>query len=339
MSNTVHNSDSNDSKNLLEVDNLKVHFSIESKGIFSIKKEICYAVDGISFSVKQGEIFGLVGESGCGKSTTARTIVRLNNPSDGNIIFEGKDIAHANGKDLISLRCDIQMIFQDPYASLNPRMTVGSIVSEPLHILRNNKILDITKIEIEKRVDTLLEQVGLNRSMKKRFPHEFSGGQRQRIGIARSIATYPKLIIADEPISALDVSIQAQILNLMKSLQKELGLTYVFIAHDLTVVNYLCDRIGVMYLGNLVEMADSDSLNQNPLHPYTKMLLDAVLIPNPRQKDEKTHELVVGEVEQNVNRMGCPFYHRCSFRMDKCKSNKPELKETKSNHKVACFLY
>ncbi len=324
---------------LLNVKNLKVHFPVSSRSIFNKKRNVIKAVDGISFSVKKGETFGLVGESGCGKSTTARTIVRLNNPSAGNIEFEHKDIAHARGQELLHMRRDVQMIFQDPYASLNPRMTVGSLISEPLRILRHYKILSLSNAEIEARVDRLLEQVGLKPSMKKRFPHEFSGGQRQRIGIARSIVTYPKLVIADEPISALDVSVQAQIINLMNSLQKEFGLTYIFIAHDLTVVNYISDRIAVMYLGSIVESAPANILNKNPLHPYTRMLWDAILVPHPDSTRSLAHANVKGEAYETSVTSGCPFYDRCPLRMERCKTQNPPLKALDKHHHVACWLY
>lgn len=330
----------NNQHNVLQVNNLTVRFPVGEEKLFGNQTKYIYAVNGISFYIEKGSAFGLVGESGCGKSTIARTIVRLNDPISGNVFFENNDLTKISDKKLLTLRRDIQMIFQDPYASLNPKMTVGSIVSEPLRILKSQKIIDITNLEIEERVSKLLDQVGLRASMKKRFPHEFSGGQRQRIGIARAIATYPKLIIADEPVSALDVSIQAQILNLLKSLQSELGLTYLFIAHDLAVVNYMCDKIGVMYLGNLVEISSSDLLNETPLHPYTKMLLDAILVPDPTLATQKNHKSVQGEIEQlGEDYKGCPFYKRCLFRMDQCKENNPPLKEINPGHQVACFLY
>ena len=321
---------------LLQVKDLRVHF--RSGFLFGSAKNYVKAVDGISFSVPKGSTFGLVGESGCGKSTTARTLVRLNQPSSGQLLFGGIDIANARSKDLLKLRRDIQMIFQDPYASLSARMTVQSIISEPLQILRNNKIINMSQKEIDQRVSELLQQVGLRESMKKRFPHEFSGGQRQRIGIARAIANYPKLVICDEPISALDVSVQAQILNLLNHLQRELGLTYLFIAHDLTVVEYFCDRIGVMYLGNMMEIADSAKLSVRPLHPYTQMLLSALLVPNPAERGiQKT---VRGEAELLAeDQGGCPFYHRCPKHMPKCQEHKPQLQEVDSGHWVACHLY
>lgn len=352
---------------LLEVKNLKMHFPLKSKKLFHRKTQFFPAVDGVSFSIKQGQTFGLVGESGCGKSTTARTIIRLNNPTEGEVYLDGKDLGRAKGNELYTLRRNIQMIFQDPYASLNPLMTVQSILSEPLQIFRNRKLLDMTDDDIQKRVDFLLERVGLRSSMRKRFPHEFSGGQRQRIGIARAIAIYPKLVIADEPISALDVSVQAQILNLMKELQDEFHLTYLFIAHDLTVVNYISDRIAVMYLGKIVEVLDAGDFvrvsdmasnmvsgkssnmgsDKQPLHPYSKMLLDAVLVPDPSIEHENKHSTVKGEIDeghiieqvsQKVFR-GCSFYDRCPLRKTACKTIEPLLKEVKPNHFVSCHLY
>ena len=319
---------------LLEIQNLKVHF----RSLFGKAKETLKAVDGISFAVPKGSTFGLVGESGCGKSTTARAVVRLNWPTAGQIFFEGEDITRASAGELLRLRRDIQMIFQDPYASLSARMTVQSIVAEPLQILCNNRVITMSKREMDERVSQLLQQVGLRDSMKKRFPHEFSGGQRQRIGIARAIAGYPKLVICDEPISALDVSVQAQILNLLRRLQDELGLTYLFIAHDLTVVEYICDRIGVMYLGNLMEVADAADLSAQPLHPYTQMLFSAVLVPDPTQRSR--HKAVSGEAELSAQTRGCPFYNRCPKNLgDKCRDTKPELLERQPGRFVACHLY
>lgn len=335
---------------LLEVKDLKVYFPLKSTNIFERKKKYFRAVDGVSFSIKEGEVFGLVGESGCGKSTTVRTIIRLNNPTAGEVYLGGKDMANASGKELFPLRRNIQMIFQDPYASLNPQMTVQSIISEPLQIFKARKLLSMTDDEIQKRVDFLLERVGLRSSMKKRFPHEFSGGQRQRIGIARAISIYPKLVIADEPISALDVSVQAQILNLMKELQEEFNLTYLFIAHDLTVINYISDRIAVMYLGKIVEVLDAGNFTKSskhqPLHPYSRMLLDSVLIPDPSLKHDflehnNKHAPVAGDIEKEKAHLtkGCPFYQRCSLRKDICKEKAPVLKEEKHNHLVSCHLY
>lgn len=327
---------------LLRVENLKMHFPVRTNSVLSTTKKYIYAVDGVSFSLKEGEVFGLVGESGCGKSSVARTIIRLNTPTAGNIWLQDTNLATAQGKELLALRRNIQMIFQDPYASLNPRMTVASLIAEPFHIFKSYNLLNITTQEIEERIDTLLEQVGLRPSMKKRFPHEFSGGQRQRIGIARAIAIYPKVVIADEPISALDVSVQAQILNLLQSLQEKLNLTYIFIAHDLAVVNYISNKIAVMYLGKIVEIMESGNLTKEstPLHPYTKMLLDAVLVPDPTREHNRDHTLVQGEVSTRMTlQQGCPFYNRCPLRMDKCKESSPELKEVAPNRFVACFLH
>ena len=324
---------------LLQIKDLKVHFPAGGPIPWGKSRDCVKAVDGISFSVPKGSTFGLVGESGCGKSTTARTVVLLNKPTAGQIIFGTTDIASAKNKEILALRRDIQMIFQDPYASLSSRMTVQSIIAEPLQILRNNRVLDISKQEIGARVADLLQKVGLRDSMKKRFPHEFSGGQRQRIGIARAIASFPKLVICDEPISALDVSVQAQILNLLRHLQEALGLTYLFIAHDLTVVEYICDRIGVMYLGSMMEVADSAVLRVRPLHPYTQMLLSAVLVPDPAKARWSDHRKVRGEAELLSADLGCPFFHRCPQRMAKCQEQKPQLREVEGGHQVACHLY
>ena len=297
---------------LLEIQNLKVHF----RSLFGKAKETVKAVDGISFAVPKGSTFGLVGESGCGKSTTARAVVRLNWPTAGQIFFEGEEITRASAGELLRLRRDIQMIFQDPYASLSARMTVQSIVAEPLQILCNNRVIKMSKREMDERVSQLL----------------------QRIGMARAIAGYPKLVICDEPISALDVSVQAQILNLLRRLQDELGLTYLFIAHDLTVVEYICDRIGVMYLGNLMEVADAADLSAQPLHPYTQMLFSAVLVPDPTQRSR--HKAVSGEAELSAQTRGCPFFHRCPKNLgDKCRDTKPELLERQPGRFVACHLY
>ncbi len=327
---------------LLDVKDLKVYFPARTASRASLwgrTREYIKAVDGISFVVPKGSTFGLVGESGCGKSTTARTVVRLTQPNCGRILFDGQDITQASKRELLGLRRDIQMIFQDPYASLSARMTVQSIIAEPLQILRNNRVIEISNEEIDERVSLLLRQVGLRESMKKRFPHEFSGGQRQRIGIARAIASYPKLVICDEPISALDVSVQAQILNLLRHLQRELKLTYLFIAHDLRVVEYICDRIGVMYLGSMMEVADSADLNARPLHPYTQMLLSAVLVPDPVQSRNISHPAVRGEAEFRTEDRGCPFYHRCPQGMAHCQHQKPVLREIGPGHLVACHLH
>jgi len=318
---------------LLEVNNLKTYYPIKG-GFF--KKTIGHvkAVDGISLKIKKGETFGLVGESGCGKSTAGRTILRLNKPTEGQILFDGKDITNVSGSNLRKARQDFQMVFQDPYASLNPMQMVGDIVSEP--ILNYNKRKN--KKELKKEVMELLNRVGLPEDAYYKYAHEFSGGQRQRIGIARSLALNPKLVIADEPVSALDVSVQSQVLNLLKDLQDEFDLTYLFIAHDLSVVKHMSDRIGVMYLGGLVEVADKDSLYDEPLHPYTKALISAIPEPNPKLKKERI--VLEGDVPSPSNPpTGCPFHTRCPLAKPECAEIKPTLKEVKPGHQVACILY
>ncbi|PJZ02200.1 ABC transporter ATP-binding protein [Bacillus vallismortis] len=316
---------------LVEVKHLKKIFS-DSSGLFKKSKAV-RAVDDISFTINRGETFGLVGESGCGKSTTGRMLMKLLEPTEGSILFNGQDITNMNEKDVRNLRKDFQMVFQDPYASLNPRMRVKEIIEEPLivHGL-------MTSSERERKVHQLLDTVGLSRQHGSRFPHEFSGGQRQRIGIARALAVNPKLIIADEAVSALDVSIQSQILNLMKDLQKEFGLTYLFIAHDLSVVDFISDRIGVMYLGKLVEVGDRDSIIQNPKHPYTKALLSAVPIPDPHRRKERIE--LKGDLPSPSNPpAGCPFHTRCPAVMDQCKTEMPMLSNMSEQHQVFCHLY
>lgn len=317
---------------LLEVNNLKTYYPI--KGGF-LQKTVGHvkAVDDLSFEIKYGETLGLVGESGCGKSTTGRTIMRLLAPTDGKIIFDGKDVTKVSGKSLRDIRKDMQMVFQDPYASLNPMQMVGDIVSEPI---RN--YLKKTKKELKAEVLDLLEKVGLPEDAYYKYAHEFSGGQRQRIGIARALALRPKLIIADEPVSALDVSVQSQVLNLLKDLQKDFDLTFLFIAHDLSVVKHMSDRIGVMYLGNMVEIADKDSIYAEPLHPYTQALISA--IPEPDPKKRKNRIVLQGDVPSPANPpTGCPFHPRCSHAMEECSKTKPVLKEVKKGHRVACHLY
>jgi peptide/nickel transport system ATP-binding protein len=291
------------------------------------------AVDDVSFSIKKGETLGLVGESGCGKSTTGRTIIRLLKATAGEILFNGKNISNVNGKSLQEIRQDIQMVFQDPYASLNPIQMVGDIISEPI---RNFK--KIGKKELKEEVMELLHKVGLPEDAYYKYAHEFSGGQRQRIGIARALALRPKLIIADEPVSALDVSVQSQVLNLLKQLQKEFDLTFLFIAHDLSVVKHMSDRIGVMYLGNMVEIADRNSLYSEPLHPYTNALVSAIPNPDPRKKSNRI--VLSGDVPSPLNPpSGCPFHPRCTLAKDICSQTKPTLKEVKPGHQVACHLY
>ena len=284
---------------------------------------------------------GLVGESGCGKSTTARCIAQLHKPTDGEVLFEGKDLCKASKQALLKARMDLQMVFQDPYASLNPRMTAGAIIGEPLLIYSKRGILNYTRKDIQKRVEELMEKVGLSRYFVNRYPHEFSGGQRQRIGVARALALNPKLILADEPISALDVSIQSQILNLLNDLQEEFNLTYLFIAHDLAVIEHISNRVAVMYLGVIVEIADAKVLYKKPMHPYTKALLSAVPIPDPEVERQRKRIILEGDVPSpDRERTGCYFYDRCPNAMpDKCKNNIPKLREVEENHQVACFLY
>ncbi|KOO50290.1 ABC transporter ATP-binding protein [Priestia koreensis] len=317
---------------LLEVRNLKTYYSTK-KGLFKKEQRAVKAVDGISFFIRKGETLGLVGESGCGKSTTGRTILRLVDSTSGSIIFNGKDITHLNGASLRKYRRDLQLIFQDPYASLNPVHMVGDIIAAPL---RNYQRLPSK--EIRKEVMMLLKKVGLPEDAYHKYPHEFSGGQRQRIGIARALALRPKLIVADEPVSALDVSVQSQVLNLLKELQEEFDLTYLFIAHDLSVVKHMSDRIGVMYVGNLVEMASKNDLYEQPLHPYTQALMSAIPDPDPRKKKERI--ILQGDVPNPVNPpKGCAFHPRCIHAMPQCLEEKPLLQEVKKEHYVACHLY
>jgi peptide/nickel transport system ATP-binding protein len=317
---------------LLEIKNLKTYYPVKG-GFFRRTVGHVKAVDDVSFSINKGETLGLVGESGCGKSTTGRTIIRLLKATAGEILFNGKDISKVNGKSLQDIRQDIQMVFQDPYASLNPIQMVGDIISEPI---RNFKKVD--KKELKAEVMELLQKVGLPEDAYYKYAHEFSGGQRQRIGIARALALRPKLIIADEPVSALDVSVQSQVLNLLKQLQKEFDLTFLFIAHDLSVVKHMSDRIGVMYLGNMVEIADRDSLYAEPLHPYTNALVSAIPNPDPRKKSKRI--VLSGDVPSPLNPpSGCPFHPRCPQAKDECSLTKPTLKEVKPGHQVACHLY
>lgn len=316
-------------ENILEVQQLKKHFHLG-------KNRILQAVNDVTFHIRKGETFGLVGESGCGKSTIGRTIIGLYDRTEGNVIFDGKNIHELNDKEMFKLRQRIQMIFQDPYASLNPRSTVREVISEPMEVHKLYK----NKKEQNERVYQLLEEVGLNRDHANRYPHEFSGGQRQRIGIARALALNPDFIIADEPISALDVSVQAQVVNLLKQLQEEKGLTFLFIAHDLSMVKQISDRIGVMYLGNMVELTESDSLYENPLHPYTQALLSAIPIPDPDIEEARERIILQGELPSPIDPpSGCVFRTRCPLAMDICSKEKPIWQEVDKDHFVACHLY
>ncbi|WBL35751.1 dipeptide ABC transporter ATP-binding protein [Tepidiforma flava] len=305
---------------LVKVDNLKVYFPVTSGIIFQRKVADVRAVDEISFEIRRGETLGLVGESGCGKSTTGKAILQLTRPTAGSVVFDGTDLTKIKGGELRRFRRRMQMIFQDPYASLNPRMSVGSIISEPLtiHKLASGK-------EKKERVQQLLQTVGLNPYFANRFPHEFSGGQRQRIGIARALAVEPDFIVCDEPVSALDVSIQAQIINLLQDLQDQFGLTYLFIAHDLSVVRHISDRVGVMYLGHMMELTDRDSIFENPLHPYTKALLSAVPIPDPDVERKRERIILLGDVPSPLRPPpGCVFHTRCPIAIDECRARRPD---------------
>ncbi len=329
-----------DNNRLLEVKNLKMHFPMQSSGLFKKKVGSIRAVDGIDFKINNGETLGLVGESGCGKSTTARAVAQLHKPTSGEVLLEGTDITKVGKHAMLKARMGMQMIFQDPYASLNPRMTAGNIISEPLQIYKNRGMLNITKAEIVEKIETLMEKVGLSHHFRNRYPHEFSGGQRQRIGVARALALNPKLILADEPVSALDVSIQSQILNLLTDLRDELNLSYLFIAHDLAVIQHISDRIAVMYLGKIMEVSRSAALYKTPLHPYTVALLSAVPIPDPKIERERKRIILTGDVPSpDKERHNCYFYDRCPQKMDKCKNRLPALVDMGDGHKVACFLH
>ena len=325
---------------LLSVRDLKLHFPIEKGAVLKRVTGHIRAVDGVNFDIRRGETLGLVGESGCGKSTTARAVAQLYNVTSGEVVLNGADLTKMSERDLLRHRKDVQMVFQDPYASLNPRMTVRDIIAEPMQIFVNRGLMQMTKREIDERVEELMEKVGLNKLFKNRYPHEFSGGQRQRIGIARALALNPQLILADEPVSALDVSIQSQILNLLRDLQQEFHLTYLFIAHDLAVIKYISDRVAVMYLGVIVEIAESEMLYEEPLHPYTRALLSAIPIPDPEVEGHRNRIILSGDVPSpDKERHGCYFYDRCPKRMSKCKTNVPLLKEVRPGHQAACFLY
>ena len=319
---------------LLEVQNLKMYFPVTSGVLFQRTVAHIKAVDDVSFSVRRGETLGLVGESGCGKTTTGRCILQLYRPTEGQILFEGRDLTSISPKDMRAMRREMQVIFQDPYSSLNPRMTAGQIVGEPLVVHKLVK----GKAEHRERVAELLQNVGLNPYMADRFPHEFSGGQRQRIGVARALSVGPKFIVADEPVSALDVSIQAQIVNLLEDLQEQHGLTYLFIAHDLSVVRHISDRVGVMYLGHIVELAERNEIYVDPLHPYTQALLSAVPIPDPVVDAQRERIILSGEVPSPLNPpTGCVFHPRCPIATDECTQVVPQLREVQSGHWAACI--
>jgi len=320
---------------LLDVEDLYMHFPLTQGILFQRKVGAVQAVDGVSFQVTKGETLGLVGESGCGKSTAGRAILQLYKPTGGSVTFQGKDLTKLDGGDMRKMRRHLQMIFQDPYASLNPRMTVGSIISEPMQI--HNLV---PKKQRNERVQELLQTVGLNPYFANRYPHEFSGGQRQRIGVARALAANPAFIVADEPVSALDVSIQAQIINLLEELQEQFGLTYLFIAHDLSVVRHISDRVAVMYLGKFMELADRNSIYDDPLHPYTKALLSAVPVPDPIIEKKRERIILTGDVPSPINPpSGCHFHTRCPYAMDVCKKIEPRFVDQGGGHFVACHLY
>ncbi len=321
-----------DQKVLIEAKNLSKHFISKSHRL-SGEKLVVKAVNDVSFQIMAGETLGLVGESGCGKSTTGRLLIKLLEPTGGNIVYKGQDIAGFNKREMRDLRKELQIIFQDPFSSLNPRMTCLDIITEPLLIHTKMKHKERTEAGFE-----LLNYVGLPKQYALRFPHEFSGGQRQRIGIARALALRPKFIVCDEPVSALDVSVQSQVLNLISQLQKDFNLTYLFIAHGLNVVKYISDRVGVMYLGSIMELAGSDEIYANPLHPYTQSLISA--IPDTDVEAKRQRIILEGDVPSPTNLpSGCPFHTRCRFCQDRCVSEKPNLKEASPGHQVACFLY
>ena len=320
------------SDTLLRVEDLKIYYPVAGSGFG--KKEFVKAVDGVTFEVKKGEVFGIVGESGCGKSTLGRGVCKLENLTSGHVYLDGEDITEYNDRRMRSIRKKVQMVFQDPYASLNPRMSVFDIIAEPLlvhHLYQD-------KADLEKKVLDLLHRVGLDDYHANRYPHEFSGGQRQRIGMARALAVEPSLIIADEPVSALDVSIQAQVLNLLNELKHDLDLTYIFVAHDLSVVEYISDRVGVMYLGNFVEVGEKEKIYSNPMHPYTQALLSAVPVPDPTAKRERI--LLEGSIPSaHKPPTGCKFHTRCPKCMECCKTQAPERYEVDDGHYVYCHLY
>ena len=320
---------------LVRVEGLKVHFPVDKGMLWAKQRRTVYAVDGVDFAVTAGETLGLVGESGCGKSTTGRAILQLIPPTSGRVWFEDTEITGLSADALRPLRQRMQIIFQDPYGSLNPRMTVGDIVAEPLHTHR----LADSKRAADQRVQGLMERVGLDPRFIRRYPHEFSGGQRQRIGIARALATSPKFIVCDEPISALDVSIQAQVMNLMRELQRELGLTYLFIAHDLSAVRHISDRIAVMYLGKLVEIGPARKITDDPQHPYSEALISAVPIPDPDVERTRRRIVLKGDVPSPMSPpSGCTFHPRCPYVMDRCRTEAPALTPRSDGRSVACHL-
>ncbi len=323
---------------LISLEDLRVYFDLGGGGLIDRltgggEKRIVKAVDGVTFDIKKGETLGLVGESGCGKSTLGKALLRLTKITGGKAIYKGNDIAHLSEREMREQRKNLQMIFQDPYASLNPRMTVGNIIGEPIRTFGLASGADV-----EKRVNELLETVGLSRRFIKRYPHEFSGGQRQRIGIARALAVDPEFIVADEPISALDVSIQAQIMNLMNDLQEEKHLTYLFISHDLRAVRHVSDRVAVMYLGEIVELAEGKDIYEDPLHPYSKALISAVPVPDPEIEATRKRVILTGDVPSPINPpSGCHFHTRCPYAIDECKKTKPQLVQIRPNHYAACI--
>jgi oligopeptide transport system ATP-binding protein len=323
----------NGSEDLVQVRNLVMHFPVTKGIILQRKVGAVKAVDDVSFTIKKGETLGLVGESGCGKSTTGRAILQLHRPTSGEVLFQGTDLTKLRGEEMRRMRRKVQMIFQDPYASLNPRMTVGDIIGEPIkvHGLRQGK-------EVRERVQELLQLVGLNPYFINRYPHEFSGGQRQRIGVARALAVEPEFVVCDEPVSALDVSIQAQVINLLEELQDKLGLTYLFIAHGLAVVKHISDRVAVMYLGKIVELAEGSKLYSMPMHPYTRALLSAVPIPDPKIEKRRKRIILEGDVPSPLNPpSGCHFHTRCPIAIEKCKVEEPPFIDYGGGHFAACW--
>lgn len=325
--------DVNYNKTILEVKNVKKYFPIQ-KGLFGNSTGYVKAVDDVSFSVNEGETLGIVGESGCGKSTLGRNIIRLQKPTGGQILYDNQDITDYNESKLRKVRKEMQIIFQDPYASLNPKFKIGDIIGEPLRVHHQGTVK-----EREDRVKWLLEKVGLEHHHITRFPHEFSGGQRQRIGIARALALNPKLIVCDEPISALDVSVQSQVINLLQDLQDEFGLTYLFIAHDLSVVRHISSRIAVMYLGKLVELGNTEEIYHHPAHPYTRALLSAIPVPNPLEQRKRERIILSGDVPSPINPpQGCRFHTRCPIATDRCRVEEPKFEQKAAGHWTACHF-